>query len=250
MRVIWRGKVEFHGNKLRPVVLRPSCRAPHSDSRTRHGADLAHVGTRPAAGEPGASSSESRRAPWCGVRSLPSGDRPSHGLPPRVYRVALDRRRLPDLDGGSHAPGHLPGTAHGRRGRFPSGRWSRLGQRWLAAGDAHQPPEPEDGRLLRRRPAPVHPPGTGHFTMGLLLTTVHILIGLLWSAVLIGFARVLQGRPASPRPAACSTGSPVPSSVFSASGWHSATDDAKVRDQRPAQHRTQIKMDAMWSAAW
>ncbi|MEV0748891.1 LysE family transporter [Streptomyces sp. NPDC050273] len=29
--------------------------------------------------------------------------------------------------------------------------------------------------------------------MGLLLTTVHILIGLLWSAVLIGFARVLQG---------------------------------------------------------
>lgn len=37
------------------------------------------------------------------------------------------------------------------------------------------------------------PPGTSHFTMGLLLTTVHILIGLLWSAVLIGFARVLHG---------------------------------------------------------
>lgn len=34
------------------------------------------------------------------------------------------------------------------------------------------------------------PPGTGHFTMGLVLTTLHILIGLLWSAVLIGFARV------------------------------------------------------------
>lgn len=29
--------------------------------------------------------------------------------------------------------------------------------------------------------------------MGLLLTAVHILIGLLWSAVLIGFARILQG---------------------------------------------------------
>ncbi|HEY8982602.1 MAG TPA: LysE family translocator [Streptomyces sp.] len=37
------------------------------------------------------------------------------------------------------------------------------------------------------------PAGTGHFTMGLLLTAVHILIGLLWSAVLIGFARVLHG---------------------------------------------------------
>ncbi|MGY0021172.1 LysE family translocator [Streptomyces sp. cg35] len=37
------------------------------------------------------------------------------------------------------------------------------------------------------------PSGTDHFTMGLLLTTVHILIGLLWSAVLIGFARVLHG---------------------------------------------------------
>ncbi|MEV5201851.1 LysE family translocator [Streptomyces sp. NPDC053720] len=37
------------------------------------------------------------------------------------------------------------------------------------------------------------PAGTGHFTMGLLLTTVHILIGLLWSGVLIGFARVLHG---------------------------------------------------------
>ncbi|MEV0748801.1 hypothetical protein OG345_39055 [Streptomyces sp. NBC_01220] len=29
---------------------------------------------------------------------------------------------------------------------------------------------------------------------GLFLTAVHILIGLLWSAVLIGFARILQGR--------------------------------------------------------
>lgn len=37
------------------------------------------------------------------------------------------------------------------------------------------------------------PVGADHFTMGLLLTTVHILIGLLWSAVLIGFARVLHG---------------------------------------------------------
>ncbi|WP_371930640.1 LysE family transporter [Streptomyces poriferorum] len=37
------------------------------------------------------------------------------------------------------------------------------------------------------------PGGTGLFTTGLLLTAVHILIGLLWSAVLIGFARILQG---------------------------------------------------------
>ncbi|MEV5989079.1 LysE family translocator [Streptomyces sp. NPDC052051] len=37
------------------------------------------------------------------------------------------------------------------------------------------------------------PAGANHFTMGLLLTTVHIVIGLMWSAVLIGFARVLHG---------------------------------------------------------
>lgn len=37
------------------------------------------------------------------------------------------------------------------------------------------------------------PVGANHFTMGLLLTTVHILIGLIWSAVLIGFAQVLHG---------------------------------------------------------
>ncbi|MFJ8796512.1 LysE family translocator [Streptomyces sp. NPDC102487] len=37
------------------------------------------------------------------------------------------------------------------------------------------------------------PPGTSHLTMGLLLTSVHILIGLLWSAALIGFAHVLHG---------------------------------------------------------
>ncbi|GAA1373944.1 LysE family translocator [Streptomyces beijiangensis] len=36
------------------------------------------------------------------------------------------------------------------------------------------------------------PAGTSHFAMGLALTTVHIFIGLLWSAVLIGFARVLH----------------------------------------------------------
>lgn len=94
------------------------------------------------------------------------------------------------------------------------------------------------------------PSGTGHFTMGLLLTTVHILIGLLWSAVLIGFARVLQGGSASPRPADCSTGSPAPSSASSVSGRHSATDDPHVRVQRPAQRPTRIKMDATWSAAW
>ncbi|MFJ8850198.1 LysE family translocator [Streptomyces sp. NPDC102437] len=38
------------------------------------------------------------------------------------------------------------------------------------------------------------PAGTSHFTMGLLLTSVHILMGLVWSAVLVGFARVLHGR--------------------------------------------------------
>ncbi|WP_405715980.1 MULTISPECIES: LysE family translocator [unclassified Streptomyces] len=37
------------------------------------------------------------------------------------------------------------------------------------------------------------PADTGHFTMGLLLTAVHILMGLVWSAVLVGFARVLHG---------------------------------------------------------
>ena len=37
------------------------------------------------------------------------------------------------------------------------------------------------------------PAGANHFTMGLLLTTEHIVIGLMWSAVLIGFARVLNG---------------------------------------------------------
>ncbi|WP_338012856.1 LysE family transporter [Streptomyces sp. TSRI0281] len=33
----------------------------------------------------------------------------------------------------------------------------------------------------------------------LLLTTVHILIGLIWSAVLIGFAHVLHGRLRKPQ---------------------------------------------------
>ncbi|MFF2011725.1 LysE family translocator [Streptomyces sp. NPDC058195] len=43
------------------------------------------------------------------------------------------------------------------------------------------------------------PAGASHFTMGLLLTTVHILLGLVWSAVLIGFARVLRGWLREPR---------------------------------------------------
>ncbi|HEY9330669.1 MAG TPA: LysE family translocator [Streptomyces sp.] len=43
------------------------------------------------------------------------------------------------------------------------------------------------------------PAGTGHFTMGLLLTTVHVVTGLLWSAVLIGFARVVRGWLRKPR---------------------------------------------------
>lgn len=37
------------------------------------------------------------------------------------------------------------------------------------------------------------PAGASHFTVGLLLTSVHILVGLMWSAVLVGFARVLHG---------------------------------------------------------
>ncbi|MFE7670865.1 LysE family translocator [Streptomyces albidoflavus] len=43
------------------------------------------------------------------------------------------------------------------------------------------------------------PAGTGHFTMGLLLTGVHILLGLVWSAVLVGFARVVHGWLRTPR---------------------------------------------------
>lgn len=37
------------------------------------------------------------------------------------------------------------------------------------------------------------PPGTSHLGMGLLLAAVHVLIGLVWSGVLIAFARVLRG---------------------------------------------------------
>ncbi|WP_354638118.1 LysE family translocator [Kitasatospora camelliae] len=37
------------------------------------------------------------------------------------------------------------------------------------------------------------PPGTPHLPMGLLLTGIHILLGLTWSAVLIAFAHVLRG---------------------------------------------------------
>ncbi|MFE4601672.1 LysE family translocator [Kitasatospora indigofera] len=46
------------------------------------------------------------------------------------------------------------------------------------------------------------PPGSNHFTMGLLLTSVHILLGLVWSSVLIACARALRGwlsRPAARR---------------------------------------------------
>ncbi len=37
------------------------------------------------------------------------------------------------------------------------------------------------------------PAGANHFAMGLLLTAVHVLLGLLWSTVLIAGARVLHG---------------------------------------------------------
>ncbi|MFJ3666521.1 LysE family translocator [Streptomyces sp. NPDC090106] len=43
------------------------------------------------------------------------------------------------------------------------------------------------------------PPGSNHFAMGLLLTAVHIVLGLVWSAALIGFARVLHGWLRRPR---------------------------------------------------
>ncbi|WP_299531552.1 LysE family translocator [uncultured Streptomyces sp.] len=43
------------------------------------------------------------------------------------------------------------------------------------------------------------PDGSSHLAMGLLLTSVHILIGLVWSAVLIGCARLLNGWLRRPR---------------------------------------------------
>ncbi|MET7507012.1 LysE family translocator [Streptomyces albidoflavus] len=43
------------------------------------------------------------------------------------------------------------------------------------------------------------PADSGHFTTGLLLTGVHILLGLVWSAVLAGFARVVHGWLRTPR---------------------------------------------------
>ncbi|KUJ70487.1 lysine transporter LysE [Streptomyces albus subsp. albus] len=47
---------------------------------------------------------------------------------------------------------------------------------------------------------PFIPAGAPHFTTGLLLTSVHVLLGLVWSTVLIAFARALRGwlrRPAA-----------------------------------------------------
>ncbi len=38
------------------------------------------------------------------------------------------------------------------------------------------------------------PPGAPHFATGVLLTGVHVALGLLWSSVLVGFARVLRGQ--------------------------------------------------------
>ncbi|MFF9585208.1 LysE family translocator [Streptomyces achromogenes] len=38
------------------------------------------------------------------------------------------------------------------------------------------------------------PAGTSHLAMGALLTGVHVLLGILWSSLLIGFARVLGNR--------------------------------------------------------
>ncbi|OKI12582.1 LysE family translocator [Streptomyces sp. CB03911] len=43
------------------------------------------------------------------------------------------------------------------------------------------------------------PPGSNHFTTGLLLTSVHIVLGLAWSTVLIACARALRGRLGRPK---------------------------------------------------
>ncbi|MFI6644704.1 LysE family translocator [Streptomyces sp. NPDC050504] len=43
------------------------------------------------------------------------------------------------------------------------------------------------------------PAGTNHFAMGLLLASVHVLLGLVWSAVLVGFARAVHGWLRKPR---------------------------------------------------
>ncbi|WP_052852482.1 LysE family translocator [Streptomyces avicenniae] len=43
------------------------------------------------------------------------------------------------------------------------------------------------------------PQGAPHFTAGVLLTCVHILLGLAWSAVLVAFARGLRGVLRTPR---------------------------------------------------
>lgn len=43
------------------------------------------------------------------------------------------------------------------------------------------------------------PAGAPHFAAGLLLTGVHITLGLLWSALLIAFAQFLRGRLQRPR---------------------------------------------------
>ncbi|MFG2331552.1 LysE family translocator [Streptomyces sp. NPDC048604] len=43
------------------------------------------------------------------------------------------------------------------------------------------------------------PPGEGHFTMGLLLTSVHIALGLVWSAALIACARAFRTWLSRPR---------------------------------------------------
>ncbi|GGV48463.1 lysine transporter LysE [Kitasatospora herbaricolor] len=42
------------------------------------------------------------------------------------------------------------------------------------------------------------PPGSNHVATGLLLTSVHIVLGLLWSSVLIACARALRGRLSRP----------------------------------------------------
>ncbi|MEF9883315.1 LysE family translocator [Streptomyces sp. P9-A4] len=47
------------------------------------------------------------------------------------------------------------------------------------------------------------PAGGDHFTMGLLLTSEHIVLGLLWSTVLIAFARLLRDQLRKPRARRC-----------------------------------------------
>ncbi|MFI7278099.1 LysE family translocator [Streptomyces sp. NPDC049879] len=67
------------------------------------------------------------------------------------------------------------------------------------------------------------PPGTPHFLMGLLLTSVHIVLGLAWSSVLVACARGLRG--ALQRPRARRVLDRITGSVIAAFGVRLAASD-------------------------